>query len=731
MRESVEVLVFGGILFASGVASAQTDDEYYDEEAAGDYDEAAAGGADAAGEVSGEVGGAVSLGGDDEEDADEGDDAAADDPDAQTLQARRDREVRPGINGEVGLLHIAVLDSGPPNSFRVGLHTEFFSTTDFLALGDSHDHIGATLGIGYTPIRYVETYLSLASYANHNTTEDPQLFQVLGDTIFGAKGYYPLLPWWSAGGDFGVYLLNQVGNIGVDAASFGIRGLTSMDFQRLGDVPIRTHLNLGYYFDNSANLVESTEDARTIDAGEEREISRQERYALGINRTDQFQIGLGVDVPLDYVMPFVEWNIGIPVNRTGYDCLEGGEGAGGIDAVDPDTGDPVDSCLAVDAFPAFPDRLTLGARILPPIAGLGIDVGADIGLTGVSTHVKELAATPPYMIHFGVTYNYDTRERVRTVTKTVTQTVQAPAPPPPPPKGRIRGRVRDAESGSGIAAAVVSFPGRELTALASSTDGAFVSYELDPGEVQLHVVAQEYFEGDCAGTLPEAGGDVEVDCQLRPTPKLGSVRGRVSDENAAPVAGASISITGVASFNMNSGPDGGFDQAEMPPGAYTLKVEREGYMVRLRNFTIEPRGRADVDLVIRSVPRRPSVTIRGEVIRISKQVRFQTDSADLHPDSASLLDEVANVMLTNPQIRRVEIQGHTDNTGGRDRNQTLSQSRAESVRTYLIGVGVASERLEAKGYGQERPIGPNITGGQRARNRRVEFHITDQGAAAD
>ena len=719
-REAVGTLGWTVLFLLGGVASAQdqpeTGDEYYDEEAAGDE----AGDVQEEAEVGGEVSGELSLGGDDEEAAGE-DEGGEEDPDANTLPARRDRDVRPAINGEVGLLHVAMLESGPANSFRVGLHGEYFTATDFLLVGDTADHVGATLGIGYTPIRNVEAYLSLASYANANDQENPALFQVLGDTVFGAKGYIPLMPFWNVGGDFGVYLLNQVGNIGVDAASFGIRALTTMDFERLegGGAPIRAHLNLGYYFDNSAALVEDAEARRSDIAGEEVEITRQERFALGINRTDQFQFGLGVDVPLGYVDPFVEWTLAVPVNRQGYDCLEGGSGAGSTNNVE-------DSCLAVDAFPAFPDRLTLGARVLPPIRGLGVDVGVDIGLTGVSTHVKELAATPPYMIYFGFSYNYDTRERVRTLTKTVTQTVQAPAPPVPP-KGHVRGRVRDAESGAGIAGAVVAFTGRDLTALATGNDGGFLSYEMDPGEVQLHVTANEYFEGDCAGTVPEAGGDVEVDCQLRPTPKLGSVRGRVSDENGAGVAGASIGITGVASFNLNAGPDGSFDQSDMPPGEYTVKVEREGYMMRVRTFSVEPRGRADVDIAIRALPRRPSVTIRGEQIRITKQVRFQTDTAELHPDSAALLDEVANTILTNQQIRRVEIQGHTDNTGGRDHNQTLSQARAESVRTYLIGVGVAAERLEARGYGQERPLGPNITAAQKARNRRVEFHISDQG----
>ncbi|HUT77289.1 MAG TPA: OmpA family protein, partial [Polyangia bacterium] len=69
---------------------------------------------------------------------------------------------------------------------------------------------------------------------------------------------------------------------------------------------------------------------------------------------------------------------------------------------------------------------------------------------------------------------------------------------------------------------------------------------------------------------------------------------------------------------------------------------------------------------------------------------------------------------------------HTDDRGKRDYNVDLSERRAQSVRRYLIDVGVEAGRLEAKGFGPEKPLAPNITAGGRARNRRVEFHITDR-----
>jgi OOP family OmpA-OmpF porin len=77
------------------------------------------------------------------------------------------------------------------------------------------------------------------------------------------------------------------------------------------------------------------------------------------------------------------------------------------------------------------------------------------------------------------------------------------------------------------------------------------------------------------------------------------------------------------------------------------------------------------------------------------------------------------------------VGGHTDNVGGALKNLRLSRERAASVRQYLIERGgVEAERLEAKGYGESRPIMPNILARGRAANRRVEFVIQQDDAIA-
>jgi outer membrane protein OmpA-like peptidoglycan-associated protein len=72
---------------------------------------------------------------------------------------------------------------------------------------------------------------------------------------------------------------------------------------------------------------------------------------------------------------------------------------------------------------------------------------------------------------------------------------------------------------------------------------------------------------------------------------------------------------------------------------------------------------------------------------------------------------------------KIEISGHTDNTGSATINETLSQSRAEAVVTYLSSKGIQSARLTAKGYGSSKPVATNTTDEGRQQNRRTEFEI--------
>lgn len=117
------------------------------------------------------------------------------------------------------------------------------------------------------------------------------------------------------------------------------------------------------------------------------------------------------------------------------------------------------------------------------------------------------------------------------------------------------------------------------------------------------------------------------------------------------------------------------------------------------------------------------VVITKEKLEIKEQVFFDTGKATIQKKSFGLLDQVAAVVVGHPEIEKIVVEGHTDNVGKPDKNKKLSQDRADSVKKYLTGKGVAASKLDAAGFGQERPIDDNKTPAGRANNRRVEFKL--------
>ncbi len=100
---------------------------------------------------------------------------------------------------------------------------------------------------------------------------------------------------------------------------------------------------------------------------------------------------------------------------------------------------------------------------------------------------------------------------------------------------------------------------------------------------------------------------------------------------------------------------------------------------------------------------------------------FASGKASVGPDAHKQLDQVARILRQN-RLLRIEIQGHTDNTGSSSSNQRLSEKRAQSVMQYLIESGIDPKRLQWVGYGQTRPIATNKTADGRKQNRRVELN---------
>ncbi|MEM7411678.1 MAG: OmpA family protein [Myxococcota bacterium] len=102
---------------------------------------------------------------------------------------------------------------------------------------------------------------------------------------------------------------------------------------------------------------------------------------------------------------------------------------------------------------------------------------------------------------------------------------------------------------------------------------------------------------------------------------------------------------------------------------------------------------------------------------------FETDRAELTATSEQKLrDEVLPVIQNDPELR-LRIDGHTDNRGSAEHNRDLSQRRAEAVRRFLVRQGVTADRIEARGFGESKPLVPNDSPEDMARNRRTELTV--------
>jgi outer membrane protein OmpA-like peptidoglycan-associated protein len=117
---------------------------------------------------------------------------------------------------------------------------------------------------------------------------------------------------------------------------------------------------------------------------------------------------------------------------------------------------------------------------------------------------------------------------------------------------------------------------------------------------------------------------------------------------------------------------------------------------------------------------------RGFIVNIG-DVLFDTGKATLKPTAREKLSKLAGILLAYPGNLQLEIEGHTDSTGSDELNNKLSQSRAESVRDYLVQSGVKQDRVRnVQGFGKSKPIATNDTAAGRQMNRRVEVVIDDE-----
>jgi outer membrane protein OmpA-like peptidoglycan-associated protein len=121
---------------------------------------------------------------------------------------------------------------------------------------------------------------------------------------------------------------------------------------------------------------------------------------------------------------------------------------------------------------------------------------------------------------------------------------------------------------------------------------------------------------------------------------------------------------------------------------------------------------------------------RGMVITLSGQVLFVTGKSELLPAAQDQLGVVAKALQDQGEIKPIVVEGYTDSVGSESSNMTLSQARAEAVRSFLVSKGLPSDKLTAVGKGKANPVASNDTADGRANNRRVEIIVAGGSANA-
>ena len=655
--------------------------------------------------------------------------APVDDPAGEWALRQRALDEGSALGGGAGLLRLRHAEIGAPGQLRIAFATEWFSA-GFLCTpeqpcrnprpgapltSDTLSHSGAVLSLDVALAKIgrggIGVHASYAASSNTDSANSPSILQAVGDTSLGVTYATPLSDVFRVGASAELWLVNGSGTVGPNAgATTGkLILLGTADLRETSArVPLRISTNAGYTLDNTGNTASDAEAGRGVP------ITRVERFSLGINRVDHIDVRLGVEALLveDRLRPFVEYGMLVPFNRQSYVCRT------------PNGSN--DKCIAAKA--TIPSTLSLGARVFPWRHGLALLAAVDIGVTGTSSFVQDLAPTAPWMLHLGASWAFDTAEppekiRVKEVEKRV-EVAKAPA------LGHLHGTVHD--KATPIARAVVAYaPPAVLPPLATDADGKFGD-DVAPGEYQLAVSADGYKSGTCEAKVPAEGGDVVVDCPLEALPKVGSIALVLRDaELGSGVGGATVRIVDAAhkEWPTTADPSGVVKLDGLPPGEVTITAMTDEYLMATRDATIEARATARVDLSMRKRPKTAAVEIGKTAVRLKAPVQFDPDSAVLKSDAVPVLIELADALVRHPEVRVIEIQAHTDDAGSPSAMMELSQRRADAVRDWLARHGVASDRVVARGFGTTKPLAPNVTAATRARNRRIEIAITQRDEA--
>lgn len=288
----------------------------------------------------------------------------------------------------------------------------------------------------------------------------------------------------------------------------------------------------------------------------------------------------------------------------------------------------------------------------------------------------------------------------------------------------LNGVVYDKKTNEPIVGSAVSVTVKDISPVSLKSDGAgkFTTRLPETREYSVSATASGYKPFTGTFSLPRINGDttVSVEAFLEPEvkAKIMVINGTVTNKKTGEPVDAKVVINRKGSTEtFNPIATGGeFTQTIQQTGWYMFTASREGFLNTTDSLNYDNK---EVTPMTKNLQLQPIEV--GVVVRL-RNIYFDYNKATLKKESFVELDKVVTFMNDNPTVE-IEIEGHTDSDGPDERNQSLSQNRSQSVVDYIASKGIDKSRMQAKGFGESKPIDTNDTPEGRANNRRVEFTV--------
>ena len=280
-----------------------------------------------------------------------------------------------------------------------------------------------------------------------------------------------------------------------------------------------------------------------------------------------------------------------------------------------------------------------------------------------------------------------------------------------PEPGIIAGRVIDEQDKP--LAAVVGISQDPASSVGCDPDnGKYEISKIKQGDYNVQASLDGY-EAAIKNIKVLAGKTTQCDFVLKKIKEpRGDIVGTVLDIKTEEPLIAKLTLT-EKNIITSSNDDGSFAFSVLEPGDYEIKAEVDEYEPGF--YPTQVFGGETTHVLIKMLKRKTVITLEG--------INFDFNKSEIKQMYYPILDEGGRILVTHPEIR-VEIQGHADSVGSAEFNLELSVRRAEAVRDYLITkFDIDPARLNSHGYGETRPVVPNDTEENRAKNRRVDFVI--------